>query len=606
MFAEFLDRHPLRELLLPRLSPLYPPASDREAWGAVPEAYRREIGEMARAYRDQPYPPRPATGFLAFTRTGSRQADEAPYFFRRRKLCVSALACCLEEDAGLDPVIDGVWCLCEETSWVISAHNVNPVPGAPESGAAPLPDAENPYIDLFSAQTGMILALTGQLLAPRLDGVSPLLRRRISREIEGRLLTPFMTRDDFWWMGVLRQDLNNWTPWIVSSILLCACALELEAGRLAALTDRACRILDRWLRTVPPDGGCDEGAGYWNMAGGALLDCLELLEKITGGRMVFWGEEKIRRIMDFPRKMEIGGGWFVNFADCDARPLLSGERLQLAGEKTGDPALAALGVRLRGSLRSQLDDVPHFSRLLSLLFHPAAAAAEPEERKDVWLPDLQVRVLSRGGMTLCCKGGSNGENHNHNDVGSFMLYVDGEPEIVDAGNAVYTARTFSESRYALWHVRSAYHNVPLIGDEEQRPGGAFAARDVRPLPEGLALDLAGAYAKTAGLESARRELRLTEEGLSLRDDLVLAAPRAVTWVLMLRHAPRRQGNEIAAGRIVLALPAGFQARAEEIPIEDQRMKKSFPGSLWRLLIAPERESARVSLRLMIGRKKDDA
>ena len=101
---------------------------------------------------------------------------------------------------------------------------------------------------------------------------------------------------------------------------------------------------------MPEDGGCDEGAGYWNMAGGALLDCLELLEKVTGGRMAFRQEEKIRNILRFPLRAEIGNGWFLNFADCDARPFLSGERLEAAGERLGDEALSGLGCRRRGTL----------------------------------------------------------------------------------------------------------------------------------------------------------------------------------------------------------------------------------------------------------------
>ena len=55
----------------------------------------------------------------------------------------AALACCLREDTrDLDGVTDGLWCICEESSWVISAHNVNPVPGAPAAREVPLPDPD--------------------------------------------------------------------------------------------------------------------------------------------------------------------------------------------------------------------------------------------------------------------------------------------------------------------------------------------------------------------------------------------------------------------------------------------------------------------------------
>lgn len=593
MFAEYLDQHPLEDLLAEDPPAPVPPAGD-PAWQRISETHRAEIEREAAAWQNKAYPMRSATGFLAFVRDGSRKADEDPYFERRRKLCWHVLAACLDGNACLDGVVDGLWCICEETSWVISAHNVNPVPGAPKAEEAPLPDPDRPYIDLFSAQTGMILAFTAHLLKDRLAGIAPVILRRIEREIHNRILDPFMNHDEFWWMGFIRRDLCNWTPWIVSNIMLCAWLSRMERGGRTRLLDRACRMLDRWLAVVPEDGGCDEGAGYWNMAGGALLDCLDILEKLTDGKMAFWQEKKIRNILSFPARAEIGNGWFVNFADCDARPFLSGERLQLAGERLGDPALTALGNRLRGTLADQVNDVPHLSRLLNLLFHAAAAETTAAEPGDAWLPDLQLRIVRRGRMVLCCKGGHNGESHNHNDIGSFMLYSDGKPEIVDAGNMVYTAKTFSEQRYTLWNVRSAYHNLPMIGDFEQRAGAAYAARSVSCLPDGLMLDLAGAYGAEAGIRSLRRSMRLTEKTLEIHDQIILTRPQRITWVFMLRNLPCVSGQTLAAGGIALDLPRDAAWAVEEMPVEDPRMANSFPGSLWRVLLTlPANENAEV-------------
>lgn len=584
MFSAYLEKHPIWTLLTQKGLDLVPPATDRAAWENIPDDFRQEIRQLSAQYAPQPYPLRKATDFLSFVRTGSRAADEGPYFFRRRKLCAAALLCCVDQTAAPDDVIDGIWCVCEESSWVISAHNINPVPGAPKAQDYPLPDVEKPYIDLFSAQTGMTLSLIHCLLKDRLDAVTPLLGQRIKREISRRVLAPFMETDDFWWMGFRRKDLCNWTPWIVSNVMLCACVWLKEKDALSALLDRALRMLDRWLDTVPADGGCDEGAGYWNMAGGALLDCLELLEQATDGRMTFWQEEKIRNILSFPRKAALGGGWFVNFADCDARPFLSGERLQYAGEKLSDPALTSLGIHMRGTLGDQINDVPHFSRLLKLLFHPAGREAAVPEAQDVWLPDLQLRVVRRGGMTLCCKGGHNGESHNHNDVGSFMLYADGQPEIIDAGNMRYTAKTFSDQRYTLWNVRAAYHNLPLIGGFEQQPGKAYAARDVRCLPNGLSLELSGTYDAAAGIESLRRRMELTESQCVLRDQIRLRRPAPVTWIWMLRNRPSIAGNTLLSGGIWIVFPSDLQCEMEEIPVTDSRMARNFPGSLWRVKV----------------------
>ena len=430
----------------------------------------------------------------------------------------------------------------------------------------------------------MILVLVREMLGEELDAVSPELGKRITAELRKRILYPFMTRDEYWWMGFLRKDLNNWTPWILSNVMVCVLTEPMPRRDRAALLERACGMLDRWLDTVPEDGGCDEGAGYWNMAGGALLDCLELMEEATVGRMHLWHEPKIRNILSFPLKAEIGNGWFLNFADCDARPFLSGERIQTAGEKTGNQALTAMGARYRQSPCQELSDVPHFIRLIRMLFHPAPAEGKAEVPGDEWLPELQVRVVRRGGLTLCCKGGDNGENHNHNDVGSFMLYVDGEPEIVDAGNMVYTAQTFSERRYELWNTRSAWHNVPRIGGKEQRAGKEYRAGNVRPLPDGMELEMTEAYDPGAGLLLCRRRMALTEDELRLRDVVELKEPQVVSWAFLFRNRPERTAQGLRTERLALRVPEGVRITLEEKKITDPRMVRNYPGSLWRVEI----------------------
>ena len=602
MFTALLKDHPMEELLTDGLPMRVPSAEDRPAWDGVREPHRQAILRRHRIWANKPYPMRTASGFLAFSRSGSRQADEMPYFFRRRKLCVAALAECLAPSGKVpDEVIDGIWAILEESSWVISAHNINPIPGAPKPSEKPLPDPEDPYVDLFSAQTGMILAIIRRMLGKEMDAVTPLIGERISRDIRGRILEPFLRRDDFWWMGVKRKDLNNWTPWIVSNVLLIAGLEPLERGEKARILERACAMLDRWLDTVPDDGGCDEGAGYWNMAGGALLDCLEALEGMTGGALSFRKEEKIRRVLTFPRKMEIGRGWFLNFADCDARPFLSRERVEAAGLYAEDAGMVALGRKLRDAPLAELDDVPHLSRVLKALFRPQGGLIKSKAETDTWLPDLQVRLVRRGAWSLGCKGGNNGENHNHNDVGSLILFRASDPVLVDAGNAVYTAKSFSDERYTLWHTRSAWHNLPLIGDAEQAPGLSHGARDVQMLPDGMEMELAEAYPDSAGLVSFHRRAELSEEGLRVTDRIETREKMPVTWVWMVRKKPETRNRVLIFGGTELALPEDGQVRVEEIPITDARMARNYPGSLWRILIRTP--AAREQTREWVFRRK---
>lgn len=573
MLEEYFAAHPIQTV---RYAPQFPSMADRTRWAAVDPDDRADLLTLAERWHAQSYPLLTAGMYAAFRRTGSRRDCEVPYFARRVKLCAAALHMCLTGTEEMLPdVEDGVCLLCEESTWAISAH-------ADLSDAHPFPVDRRAIVDLFAAQTGMVLSFVCQLLEGALH---PDLQDRVRREVERRVLRPFMENDGEWWMGFVRKDLNNWTPWIVSNVLMAANAWQYGGEKLIL---RAGGMLDRWLRCVPEDGGCDEGADYWNMAGGAFLDCLMLLERLCG--VDLWQEERVRRIMAYPARVYLGGGWFANFADCDARPWLSGERLQYAGERTANPMLTRMGAEMRGRPSDELADTPHLSRLLMRLFSRPAQADEASACPDVWLPDLQVRVVSRGGLVAAMKGGHNGESHNHNDVGSFLLMAEGEMQAVDAGNLVYTAKTFSNRRYELWNCRSVYHSVPIIGGREQHDGAQYAAREATPTPDGMVLDMAVAYPAEANVRRCVRRFALGQNEFTVRDEIACCEPQPVTWVVMLRHepllTPGESGCRLRGQGMALrwAGDAALSAAVEPVDIDDARMAKSYPGRLWRLTL----------------------
>ena len=591
MLEEFLSGNSLFQLLSAEKKKLFPTEDESAVWASVKSDYTAEILSLAGKYSAIPYPSCLAEDYLAYVRTGSRKAYENPYFERRRKLVYAFLRHCLskgDEEYAADDVnsmVNGIWLICEETAWAIPAHNGSDHPGQLPPEKRPLPDIQNPFVDLFAAQTAMILSIVCTVCASTLDGISPLIRQRVRLELERRIFLPFEKHDDFWWMGFIRKDLCNWTPWIVSNVMLSAYTWLEDRYRLSALLERGSRMIDRYLATLHDDGGCDEGAAYWNMAGGSLLDALELLDVITDGKMTFWENEKLKNILSFPLKAEIGNGWFVNFADCDARPFVSGERLITAGEKLRCPELISFGRRCATTVSQLINDVPHLWRVMQMIFHPDDAPVDiPVSAKDVWLPGIQVRVVERGGSILVCKGGCNGESHNHNDVGSFMLYRNGEPLVIDPGNMIYTAKTFSSARYTLWNVRSLYHNVPIIAGCEQQPGREFRAQDVQCTPAGLSLDISAAYPADAGILSARRSFTLHSNGsLEVRDHISLSAEGSVTYVFMLRHPPVLSDACISSGDLRIITSGRLSLRYEEIPVTDARMARSFPGSIYRVL-----------------------
>ena len=112
---------------------------------------------------------------------------------------------------------------------------------------------------------------------------------------------------------------------------------------------------------------------------------------------------------------------------------------------------------------------------------------------------------------MALKGGNNGENHNHNDVGSYVVVSGGRAVLLDPGSEIYTARTFSRDRYESPVLSSFGHPVPLVAGRLQRTGAAARGRVVRTdftdEQDTLVLDIASAYDEPA-LSAPDAHLRL--------------------------------------------------------------------------------------------------
>jgi len=585
----------------------YPKAGDAAGWSKVPAAVRTAHVRKAEAHLGAPWPLPKASTFFEFVRDGNRSRYEAVSFGRRARLADLVLAEAIEARGRfLDDIMDGIWTICEETFWGVPAHA-----GAQRSGPG-LPDATDPVVDLFAAETGMLLAWTDYLLGDRLDALTLLLRERIRQEIDRRILAPCLERDDFWWMGFTGREVNNWNPWIVSNWLAAALLVETDHDRLARSVHKALRCLDNFLDAYPADGGCDEGPGYWDRAAGSLYDALELLDEATNGRVNVFYRPLVREMGRYIGRVHIAGPWAVNFADAAAKPGGSPSLIHRYGRSIDDAGLAAFGAwlaRERGLGRGPVDgSFGVLGRVLPALFDlEDLLATEPREPlvRDAWFPGLQVMTArskagSREGLYLAAKGGHNAESHNHNDVGNFIVYADGEPVLVDVGVETYTAKTFSDRRYEIWTMQSAFHNLPTIGGVMQREGRAFAARDVRYAADArrsvLSLDIAPAYPPEAKVRSWDRRLTL-ERGrrVILEDRYTLAAAAPVDLSLMSWRKP----EPAASGRIRLDHPDGpgaarpvlllfdgrrFEAAVETISIDDERLRGSWGERLYRILL----------------------
>ncbi len=592
----------------------YPRAGDA-GWEQVPDAVRGAHIDAAEQLLGTSWPALPATVLLEYVRTGNRSNYQALANERREKLAKLVVAEAMENRGRfMDDILNGIWTISEETYWGVPAHL------SLQQAGSGLPDVNEPTVDLFAAETGSLLAWTDYLLGDKLDALSPLIRQRIRSEVDRRILSPNLDREDFWWMGFEGGRINNWNPWINSNWLTMVLLLESDEARRHAAVYKIMRSLDLFINSYPVDGGCDEGPGYWGRAAGSMFDTLELLHSASDGNINIFDKPLIKAMGSYIYLSYIADQYFINFADAKGKITVEPALIYRYGKMIEDERMtgfASFAARQQDFGAGFIPGVfGHLNRQLPAFFVLDELASTPPFEPlfgDIWLPDVEVVMTrekheSREGFYLAVKGGHNDESHNHNDIGSFMVYHNGHPVFVDAGVGQYTAKTFSSERYDIWSMQSAFHNLPTVNGVMQEAGPAFKARDVifKTFDERtrFQLNLRKAYPEAAQMDYWLRTFTLIrgehivlDEKYVLREfiepyTLSFMTPRKVRdkkGALVLR-APKGKSALPAEDVTLTYDPNQFDVILEEIPLEDASMQSVWGPQLTRILLVSKAET----------------
>ena len=418
--------------------------------------------------------------YREFERTGERPSYQNPYFERRARLARAVVEYVMGDASMLDPLQNLLWAICEETAWVLPAHEeqgpdywridptiVRDQPFGAHTSLTREPDS----IDLFAAETGAALAEAVYLLG---NDLAPEVRQRVRQEVERHIFKPYLAygRKHWWFKGAL-----NWNGVCNGSIGLAFLRLEQDIPTLAEALSMVLEGFEAYIATgFEADGGSIEGVGYWNYGLMYYVTVAELLRELTAGDLDLLASERLKAIAYYPVGMALKAPMYLNFGDAPDTVYLAAGIAQKLAERTGVADLRALV----GS-NTQPDEHSYSVAKLPILLRQMIwwdgedCALPP--LTDYYLPAVGVVKLVGTAddkqVVLAVTVGHTDGHHSHVDVGSFVYHIDGDSLIPDAGRGKYSKSYFRQQRYDNIFNNAYTHNLPRIGGHMQQPGPEF-------------------------------------------------------------------------------------------------------------------------------------
>ncbi|MBK6936807.1 MAG: heparinase II/III family protein [Chitinophagaceae bacterium] len=571
----------------------YPDYADREGWNNFTGPLKKGITEAGEAYLTYTWKVVLATDYLEYERSGSRTAMENPFGSNNKALSHLVFAE-LAEGKGrfLNQIINGVWHSCDMSSWVLSAHL--PL----QKSKRTLPDYKEQVIDLTSGDMGSFFSWVYYFFHDEFDKINPVIAERLKLNIQQRILQPYMERSDYWWQALSKPGVlvNNWNPWCNFNVLTCFLLLEDDNDKLAAAVYKTMQSTDEFLNYVKEDGACEEGPSYWGHAAGKLYDYLQILSYATNRKLSLFNEPMIKNMGEYIARSYVGNDWVVNFADASAKGGGDAGIIFRYGRavKSNDMQQFAAYLTKKAKGKTDINDVRDFFRTLeNINSYKDLLNTEPAltSYSFTWYPQTEFCYMkNREGFYFAAKAGFNNESHNHNDVGTFSLYIDTLPVFIDAGVGTYTRQTFSSERYTIWTMQSNYHNLPLINGYPQQFGAEFKATDIKfdEKKNMFSLNMADAYNKEASVEKWIRSYMLKEASLIIDDAFTVTALKANNVINFLTWA---EPDITKAGTVRLKKNGttvqlqydtkAFDITTEAVPQTDKRLSNVWGEKLYR-------------------------
>jgi hypothetical protein len=426
------------------------------------------------------------------------------------------------------------------------------------------PWGANETIDVRTSETGAKIAWCINVLKPKLN---PEIYQRMVTTLRKKMIGPYLKSHQ----GIQNRngkiiwgsDMCSWIDkndkWGVScsaNIVFMALAVEPSVEIRTATILTAKEIIGEFTELMEYDGYTHHGPRYWNYTVPHFLALDHIVNRATGGNINLAQDERVRKLVESKKEMIVlkkeDTEYGLLFGDTDSPNREQTWADTLAHLKFGTPAPKD-PVNHDATFQIGIDIMTVVAKNVK----PGEGITPP--KKSGWLPSLGTLVSRQphNDIVFAITGGRNGYELDHNDIGSYTLFQDGEPVLGDFGVPEYRDNFWAGQRYTFPFLGSYGHPVPVVNNYLQtaHPLAMGIVKRVQISEHGdtVVYDLKHAY-KTPGLKSLTRSVYV-EKGKSTFIEITdeFEADFPIDFEIPVTHFIGEQNND------VINLP-GFQVQ----------------------------------------------
>ncbi|MGQ1909153.1 hypothetical protein ACT3CE_05140 [Marinifilum sp. RC60d5] len=464
-----------------------PSVSHRNYWNRIAktEEGKDYLKEAVSLLGRQPEVPISDAIYRRANKEGNRKIYKPRYYRTMDRLEKFTLAECIENNGRFIPQIE-VYCdsIMAMKSWMHPNH---------DDRENTVLEGKRVSIDLGARKFGLVLALTDALLE---DKLSEAIRKEIAVQLKWRITDSYLQTcrgEDVIKSNTWIRSTSNWNSVCTSGTLFTTIVASKNNNERIAAIGCALNSMVYYLSGFGDDGYCSEGTGYWNYGFGHYLYLAEILDDYTDGKInlfKFNNPEKLNNVANFPHNFQIHEGMYAPFADGVTR-LKSGS----------DNFASAIAAKHYGSKKPSRF-IPDEGVQTLIIWNDGDDYTSKNETNSelpghTYFDDFGI-LISRGQqenpLSITIKAGHNAENHNHSDVGTYVVVLDQDYVSGDIGAPSYTAGAFSKNNPA----RSSWgHPVPRINNTLQSNGiefrGEILETSFNTNVDSLVMDIKPAY-----------------------------------------------------------------------------------------------------------------